>query len=1136
MTIRLATAAALAPLFAASAAQAQVTISNTRTTPVLTSTVSGGAAADVIVSGDGAVEVARGVAITGDSDNTIVLEEGSAIIMEEAADGATGVLLEAGHAGDLTLGGAISITDDIDFEDEDEDGDGDGPFASGGARYGVRVSGDGVRTGDILMEDTGSLYLEGNDSTGVSIESALVGDLTVLGSISVTGDRTVGIRVAGDMDGDVLLSGGSVAVTGEDAVGVSVEANVSGALQIQSSVSSTGYRYAYRPPSIADLDDEAADGVELSDESLYLEDLDADDLLQGGPAVQVSASVGGGVFLGAAPAYSAYDGEDGDDDDDGVRNGDEDDDADGVKNTDDDDRDGDGLLDEDEGTASLTTFGSAPALVIGAATSDIVIGAYDLDDAAHGLINQGTIAASGVFDDIEATAVLIGGGTGSTRIEGGFLNEGAISASAYEANATTVRLSSGADLPTLINSGSVTASATTENLDTATALQIDATASLSSLDNSGTIAAYIYGEAGDAVAINDASGTVSSLTNTGSIVAAIIATDNDDDDDTTDETITGQTIAINFSANTAGVALTQAAPPADPLTDYDGDGLADGEDPDDDDDGLPDAEDDEDNDDDNDGVVNALEPAIIGDILLGSGADVVDIRNGIVIGDLSMGAGADTLSISGGATYEGALSDADGLLDITVSEGELRGLQGETLNATSLTVGNGGEIFFTVDPAAGTAGDYVVSGAAAFADGSTISLHLDSLVDADGETFRLVTAGSLSYGDVQGGDLSGESPYMIVSSYTADQAAGTVDVTLRPRSTTEMALSGVESSGYDAFYNALGRDEEVMDAFLAQTNREDFMNLYEQTLPDHSGGTLMSLASGIDAVTQALAGRLNTAALGEASAWVQEINFYEDKDKTDTYGYRAEGFGIAGGYERMTRVGALGVSVALAASELEDPEAEAEEQLSSNLLELGLYWRAQSRGWTGWARGAVGYAAFESTRSLVSDDVYVTSVAEWDGYTLSAAGGVAYERRIGRLSLRPEAYAEFFRLTESSRTESGGGEAFDLEIDGRTGHVASGTAALKIGYGFGADQGVRPELKLGWKQVFSSDYDETTARYVSGGDSFALTGEPLQGGGPVVGLGLAMGNALSSFTVSGDAQLLEDYVRYSFLIRATFAF
>ena len=80
--------------------------------------------------------------------------------------------------------------------------------------------------------------------------------------------------------------------------------------------------------------------------------------------------------------------------------------------------------------------------------------------------------------------------------------------------------------------------------------------------------------------------------------------------------------------------------------------------------------------------------------------------------------------------------------------------------------------------------------------------------------------------------------------------------------------------------------------------REGFINAYEQLLPDHSGGPLMSLASGVDAVTRALTGRNTSAAAGETSAWVQEINFYADKDRTDSYGFTSEGFGVAGGVER----------------------------------------------------------------------------------------------------------------------------------------------------------------------------------------------------------------------------------------------
>jgi outer membrane autotransporter protein len=334
----------------------------------------------------------------------------------------------------------------------------------------------------------------------------------------------------------------------------------------------------------------------------------------------------------------------------------------------------------------------------------------------------------------------------------------------------------------------------------------------------------------------------------------------------------------------------------------------------------------------------------------------------------------------------------------------------------------------------------------------------------------------------------------------------------------------------------LSRDDDVMAAFLSPDNRDDFMNLYEQTLPDHSGGTLMSLSSGVDAVTQALANRNNAAEVGQTSGWMQEINFYTDKDKTETYGYRTEGFAVAGGLERNTHAGAVGVSIAMTSSDIEDPESEAEEVLSASLVELGVYWRAQGHGWTTWARAAGGYASFHSVRTLVDENIYLSNEADWDGFTLSAAAGFAYEKHFGRLSLRPEVYAEVFSLTESSRTESGGGDAFDLEVDGRDGSVSSATAVLKVGYGFGQDQLIRPELKLGWKQILAADAGETVARYVSGGSDFTLYSDAVTGGGPVAGLGLTIGNAMGSFTVSGDAQLLEDYVRYSLLLQATFRF
>ncbi|MNE42187.1 hypothetical protein D3C80_1362970 [compost metagenome] len=100
----------------------------------------------------------------------------------------------------------------------------------------------------------------------------------------------------------------------------------------------------------------------------------------------------------------------------------------------------------------------------------------------------------------------------------------------------------------------------------------------------------------------------------------------------------------------------------------------------------------------------------------------------------------------------------------------------------------------------------------------------------------------------------------------------------------------------------------------------------------------------------------------------------------------------------------------------------------------------------------------------------------------------------------------------------------------------SGVAAVNIGYGFGKDGWIRPEVRVGWRQNFSVDAGTTIARFASGGDAFTLDPASIEGGGPILGFRLNIGNDLGMLAITGDAELLEDYVRYTLLLRASFKF
>ncbi|MFN4297414.1 MAG: autotransporter domain-containing protein [Brevundimonas sp.] len=1058
----LATAVALAPLaIAAGAAHADTTISNSRTTPILTANANNGAADNVIIANGGSIRVSSGVAATMNSDHDITVNQGGSIVMENAANGATAILAQGGRAGSITVNGLIEVSEDYTPKDDDEDGDLDGPFALGENRYGIRLAGTEVITGDLTLGRQGAIRVEGNNSYGISNETGLTGDLVSRGSISVTGDGSYGVRSTGDVAGDMWI-GGSITVQGENSVGLSVEGDVDGALRIDGNIAATGFRYTTRSANQTALDA-----------------LDADDLLIGGPAVRIASDIAGGVLLATvAPPV-----EDDDDDDD--------------ENP---DTDGDGVPDAEQTTATITSFGSSPALEIGSTERGITLGLIGADDSAYGFINRGGIVANGVYDGFEATGVLVGvaGGQGVT-IEGGFRNEGGVEARSREASSTAIRFADGAQTPEFYNSGTLTSTSISDGAHEATVLLIEAGAQLPSLYNSGRIQAGLTGVTGDAVGIRDLSGSLSTIENIGVIQALTIGVTNEDGEA---QQPTGDRIAIDVRANTTGVNLTQLVLVTDP---------------------------------ENPPANGITSPVISGDILLGSGADRVDIRDGFVFGDIDFGSGADTLLISGDAEVRGALSATGGLLSIDVSGGLLDARQATALDISSLSIGADGDLIITIDPAANTSGGFNVSGTASFADGAGLGARFTSLVD-DPARYVVIEAGDLNFGAIDETSLEENSPFLFVVEAGADEAAGQVYLDVRRRTSEEIGMIRSEAAAYNAVYDALNANEELRNAFLNQNDREGLLAAYEQMLPDHSGGSLISLATGVDAVTRALSGRNNSAARGETSAWLQEINFYADKETGDAYGFKSEGFGFAGGVERGTAFGAIGVSTAFTSSDLEEPGAAAEERLSASLIELGLYWRAQGGNWTTWARAAGGYASFESVRQFVGEGILRRADADWNGYTIAAAAGASYERSYGRYSLRPELLVEYFSLNEDGFEESGGGDGFDLAIGDREGHIFSSTAAVNFGMGFGENQWIRPEIRVGWRQIISHDGGVTTARFLSGGSPFDLAADSLEGGGPIVGLRLNIGNDLGMLAVEADAEFLDDYVRYALLLRASFRF
>ncbi len=1023
-------------------AYAETIIVDDLETPIATATIAGGAPDDIRIDEDGSVEVESGAAVTMNSDNNIV-NEGA--IGATAQSGATGIAADSAFSGDITNAGAIGYSDDYTIEDIDDDGDLDGAWAQGSDRAGIRVTGAGVFVGDIENTEDGSISVDGDDSYGVIVSPRLGGSLINEGAIAVTGDDSIGIYLAGGATGDVTL-GGSIRAAGEGAQAVVLGGAVDGAVTISGSLQAYGYH------SLTHTDD---------DETLA--DLDSDDLLQGGSALTIRGDVAGGVLIVGV----------------GVED-DVDDDGDGITEDEDDD--------DDDTSGSITSYGEAPALHIGgqSGAQAILIGA---GASGFSLLNRGSVTAGGVYDGIAATALRIdGGASGATQLSGGVRNDGAIQATAYEASSTAILIGRGADVARFSNRNAIRATTISETDANAYGVRVEAGASLGALTNTAGLEAIVRGETGDAYAILDESGTLTSITNSSRINAAINVTDDDDDDGIT-PVATGAAIAIDVSANNSGVSIRQRADTV--FTD---------------DDSEDDDEDDR----------YAVE--IIGDIRLGSGGDLLDIRAGAVRGDVSFGLGADMLFIGGGASVTGALSDSDGALSIDVRSGALTITEGDVA-MTDLSVGSGGTLTLTLSEDAGES-TFLTTMSAQFDSGARLVPLIPEGLPQDG-AIAFLDADTIAGAENVAGVVTGEGvPWLYNVEVRQDEADPTrLEAAYTIKTAEELGLNRNQTAAYDEVVAALRRDDVVAEAFSTLDTEADFFQAYGDLLPNYAPVGVEMIRTALMEVDRASSNRLADARLRDfqhATIWLQEIGFVQERETETGAPFDSSGFGFAAGIDGPLESGQIfGLTASFVAGDADQAER-TDSTISAALGQVGAYIGASAGPFDLDASGGLGLAHMSASREVAFGGFEARTEADWLAYAAHATLRVSAPRALASfLIVKPYGELAYVLLSEEGYEESGGGAAIDLAVEGAVSQRLSGEVGLEIAapFAFTSAQ-IAPRLTLGWREDLIEESAERDVRFVSGANTFLLIDEPLGGGGAVLGFAVTGAGANTALTLA----------------------
>lgn len=1045
------------------------------------------------------------------------------------------------------------------------------------------ATGTGTLTGDIITYSGSVISVKGNNSYGLKMDegATLKGDIKLEGTLTLYQHDAkgkdysglYGVSLNGYVNGDAgILKGGSVVAYGSGAVGMLVAGKgISGDLTVEGALTTQGYysdsyTYSYKRRTYANA----------------------------GPALIVGSDVAGGIYVSGARYKS----------DTGSTSGSI------TAGTNDEAV----LIDPAHGVGAYAT------------PESLVMGLYDdTYDPGFSFYNRGSISAAptNVNEKVDAAVKIVGGASSNlpTVITGGLYNSGSISASAttddsdgdnpttsatglyldgyvyvggtynkttgtYTPDAVSCGTSGGTvtctynsgglaktknedDAAALVNSGetgSGTISAAISGVGggTATALYISADSRLSSIVNSGKIAAGASTTKTDttqplsAYAIQDKSGTLTYIYNHGGTISAT-ATTLDGNDETA--------VAIDLSAGTSA------------SNSYNGVTIL-------------------------DEAKSDASAAISGDILFGAGNNQVISVTGAgssyvatISGDIKFGTDStpgvaddngDHLYVNAFGVVSARISAPSGI-SVDVANNGILYLTNSTikyssdklaaLNARKVTVKSGGTLTVGVTEEMKSQlpnGVIVAGDKVTMETNSNLGLSFNSYLKGGNYVLLSTPAGDLNVADLAtyghnistpiSADTEGVMPFLFKSASLkyADASGNLVEdesqasklvLSVQMKTKDELGLTGYGYQMFDQINTALVNDDKLGAAMIsgihadttdkkAEGTSREAQKAYDSFAPNVTGGTRAIAVSITDQATGAVAARQRSLRLygkeeGDYTLWAQEfVQSIKDPgrgavqaDKTrEQNGFKDHGFGVVLGMDAGNpHDGWLGGALTFYSGDVNEiGRSSHETQIWTVATGYGS-WRGKGLFVDG--KIDLGYAHIKGTRYIQLYTGTGTSQTAYSRYAQNShaaallsggftAGGMF---TYGALTAAPQISLDGMVLREEGFTEHNplgtttNGDAFNLKVESYYAKSLRSFLGSDLRYDIKVKNlYVQPEIRLGYRYDFLADavklkaafkdIDRDTAGNQTG-QEFSLTGPDPSRGNAVLGATLGLSTA-----------------------------